>query len=106
MKKQVLILLALASVPQAVAQTHPVRVKLRVVLIDKDLNQKTGAVCGGEIEVRQNSCGGSEDGFERYGIGRSSGRALHSDVGEFGGIGREEVQLECRSGYPRLGARD
>jgi hypothetical protein len=33
MKKQVLILLALASVAQAVAQTHPVRVKLRVVLI-------------------------------------------------------------------------
>jgi S1-C subfamily serine protease len=41
MKKQALILLALlASVAQAVAQTHPVRVKLRVVLIDKDLNQK------------------------------------------------------------------
>ena len=41
MKKQVLILLALlASVAPAVAQTHPVRVKLRVVLVDKDLNQK------------------------------------------------------------------
>jgi S1-C subfamily serine protease len=41
MTKQVLILLALlTSVAQAGAQTQPVHVKLRVVLIDKDLNQK------------------------------------------------------------------